>query len=156
MKPLIVLICLFLASMFIIKLLTQKSDYQLSAKIGICGMLLFTAIGHFIFTKGMALMVPPMIPFKIEIIYITGILEILLGFGLLVPSLSKCSGWILIVLFIILLPANIYASINRIDYEKATFDGNGLMYLWYRIPLQIFFIICTYLAAIKDFEIRKY
>jgi uncharacterized membrane protein len=122
----------------------------LSARIGMCAMLIFTAIGHFAFTKGMAMMIPPIIPSKNEIIYLTGLLEILLGIGLLIPKLSVYSGWVLIALFIVLLPANIYSAIKHIDYQKGTFDGNGLNYLWFRIPLQILFIIWTYISSIKN------
>jgi len=43
-------------------------------------------------------------------------------------------------IFILILPANVYAAINKIDYEKGNYSGNGLKYLWFRIPLQIFFI----------------
>jgi uncharacterized membrane protein len=150
MKPLIVLISIFLVSIFIIKLISQKYDLLLSARIGMCAMLIFTAIGHFAFTKGMAMMIPPIIPSKNEIIYLTGLLEILLGIGLLIPKLSVYSGWVLIALFIVLLPANIYSAIKHIDYQKGTFDGNGLNYLWFRIPLQILFIIWTYISSIKN------
>ncbi|MFN3848119.1 MAG: hypothetical protein ACK4NY_01765 [Spirosomataceae bacterium] len=149
MKPLVVLVSVFLVSIFVIKLTTRNYDVYLSARIGMCGMLIFTAIGHFTFTKGMALMIPPMIPLKTEIIYFTGFLEILLGICLLIPRLSIYSGWILIAFFILLLPANIYASIKHIDYQKATFDGNGLDYLWFRIPLQFLFIAWTYFSTIK-------
>lgn len=149
MKPLIVLLTVFLISIFIIKLITRKYDFCLAARIGMCAMLLFTAIGHFAFTKGMAMMIPPIIPFKTEIIYVTGCLEVILGICLLVPRLSVYSGWILIVFFMLLLPANIYASIKHIDYQKASFDGNGLSYLWFRIPLQFLFIMWTYVSTIK-------
>ncbi|MGA9639516.1 MAG: hypothetical protein WBQ70_13550 [Flavobacterium sp.] len=121
----------------------------MSARIGMCAMLIFTAIGHFAFTKGMAMMIPSQIPLKTEIIYFTGILEILLGIGLLIPSLRIYSAWGLIVFFIILLPANIYATIHHIDYQKGTFDGNGITYLWFRIPLQILFIVWPYYCSIK-------
>jgi len=53
MKPLILLIVVFLVSIFIIKLTSHKYDFCLSAKIGMSAMLFFTAIGHFAFTKGM-------------------------------------------------------------------------------------------------------
>ena len=150
MKPLIVLLSVFLITILLIKLATQKYDLFLSARIGLCTMLFFTAIGHFAFTNGMAMMIPPIIPLKTEIIYLTGLLEILLGIGLLIPNLKFYTGWILIIFFILLLPANIYASINHIDYQKGTFDGNGLTYLWFRIPLQILFIVWTYISAIKN------
>jgi uncharacterized membrane protein len=150
MKPLIVLLSIFLISIFIIKLITQKYDLFLSARIGMCAMLIFTAIGHFAFTKGMAMMIPSIIPLKTEIIYLTGLLEILLGICLLIPRLTVYTGWILIAFFIVLLPANIYAAIKHIDYQKGTFDGNGLNYLWFRIPLQVFFIVWTYISSIKN------
>ena len=82
MKPLIVLITTFLISILAIKLLTQKYDLLLSARIAMCAMLIFTAIGHFAFTKGMTMMIPAIIPLKTEIVYLTGGLEIILGIGL--------------------------------------------------------------------------
>jgi uncharacterized membrane protein len=150
MKPLIVLLSVFLFSALIIKQITQKYDLSLSARIGMSAMLFFTALGHFIFTKGMAMMIPPNIPFKTEIIYLTGVIEILLGVGLLIPKLSIYSGWFLIFFLLLLLPANIYSSLKHIDYQKATFDGNGLSYLWFRIPLQLIFMIWTFVSTIKN------
>ena len=97
----------------------------------------------------MAMMLPPIVPLKNEIIYLTGLLEILLGVGLLIPRLTVYSGWLLIAFFIVLLPANIYSSIKQVDFEKATLNGNGISYLWFRIPLQIFFIIWTYIFVIS-------
>jgi uncharacterized membrane protein len=62
-------------------------------------------------------------------VYLTGIIEIAAAIGLFLPNFRVLTAWLLIVLFILLLPANIYASIKHIDYQKATFDGNGLAYL---------------------------
>ena len=149
MKPLIVLISTFLVSIFIIKLLTQKYDLSLSARFAMCAMLFFTAIGHFAFTKGMTMMMPPIIPLKVELVFLTGILEILLGIGLLIPSLRVYSAWILVVFILLLLPANIYAAIKHVDYQKGTFDGNGLSYLWFRVPLQLFFMGWVYMSSLK-------
>jgi uncharacterized membrane protein len=149
MKPLIVLLIVFLLSAFLIRLVTQKHDLLFAAKIGMCAMLFFTAVGHFAFTKGMVMMLPPIVPLKNETIYLTGLLEILLGVGLLIPRLTVYSGWVLIAFFIGLLPANIYSTIKHVDFEKATFNGNGINYLWFRIPLQIFFIVWTYISALR-------
>jgi len=46
----------------------------------------------------------------------------------------------LILFFILILPANILAALKKVDYQKGTNDGPGAGYLWFRIPLQIFFI----------------
>ena len=95
------------------------------------------------------MMIPPQIPFKTELIYITGVLEIFLGIGLLLPGLKTYAAWSTIIFLIFLLPANIYAAVKHIDYQKGTFEGNGINYLWFRVPLQLLFIIWTYISAIK-------
>lgn len=152
MKPLIVLLLSFTISIFIIKIIKKEYDFALSARIAMSIMLLFTAIGHFAFTKGMSMMIPKIIPFKESIIYLTGIFEILLALGLIIPKFQIVSGWTLIVFLLLMLPANIYASLNHVNYQKGTFDGNGLIYLWFRIPLQFLFIIWAYISAIRIFE----
>lgn len=149
MKPLIVLIASFIIAVFAVKISTKQYDFALSGRIAMAVMLCFTAIGHFAFSKGMSMMIPSVIPFKIELVYLTGIAEILLAIGLLVPKFSALSAWSLIIFLILLLPANIYAAIHEVDYQKGTFNGNGLVYLWFRIPLQLWFIGWTYISALK-------
>lgn len=149
MKPLIVLLVSFVISLIVLKIINGEMDYALSGRIAMSVMLLFTSIAHFVFTKGMAMMLPPFIPFKTEIVYLTGVIEMIAAIGLLIPRLSEVTGWLLIVFFILLLPANIYAASKQIDYEKASFDGKNLNYLWFRIPLQIVFIAWVYFSAIK-------
>lgn len=103
-------------------------------------MLLFTAIGHFAFPKGMSMMIPKIIPLKTMFVYLTALIEIAAAVGLMVPSFRHISAILLIVFFICILPANINAAVNKVDFEKGTYTGSGLNYLWFRIPLQVLFI----------------
>ena len=77
-------------------------------------------------------------------IYFTGVLEIMAAVGLLLPSLRLLTSALLILFFSLILPCNIYAAIKKIDYQKATFDGRGISYLWLRVPLQLIFIAWVY------------
>ncbi|MFT5820402.1 MAG: putative membrane protein [Crocinitomix sp.] len=149
MKPLIVLLLSFAISIFAIKIIKKEYDFALSARIAMSTMLLFTAIGHFAFTKGMSMMIPKFIPFKESFVYLTGTFEILLAIGLLIPKFKIAFGWVFIIFLLLMLPANIYASVNNVNYQKGTFDGNGLNYLWFRIPLQFLFIIWTYISTVR-------
>lgn len=149
MKPLVVLLSCFVIAVFVIKIVNKKYDFALSARIAISIMLCFTAIGHFAFTKGMSMMIPQFIPYKETFVHLTGLFEILLAIGLLIPKLKVVSGWALIVFLVLMLPANIYASLNNVNYQKGTFDGHGITYLWFRIPLQFLFIVWTYLSSIR-------
>jgi uncharacterized membrane protein len=147
MKPLIVLITAFLISLIVIKLSVHKYDFALAAVIAMSVMLAFTSIAHFAFTKGMTMMIPRFVPFKKELVYITGIIELAAAIGLLIPNFRLLTARLLILFFIILLPANINAAIRRIDYQKGTFEGAGTNYLWFRVPLQILFILWVYFAS---------
>lgn len=149
MKPLLLLVTVFIVSMLVLKQIKGDLHIALSARIGMSAMLLFTAVGHFVFSKGMAMMLPEFIPFKKQIIYATGIIELITSIGLLIPKYQVATAWLVVIFFILILPANIYASMKHIDYQKATFEGPGLNYLLFRIPLQLIFIIWTYVSGIK-------
>ena len=148
MKPLFVLLGTFVISLLATKLLTGQYDYFLSGRIAMSVMLLFTAIGHFKLTKGMTMMMPDFIPYKKQLVYLTGIIEIAAAIGLLLPRLQEITAWLLIMFFIVILPPNINAAIKHIDYEKVTYERPGANYLWFRVPLQLFFIAWVYWFAI--------
>ena len=112
-------------------------------------MLLFTSIGHFVYTQGMAMMMPGFIPYKTQLVYFTGVIEIFAAIGLHIQSIRVLTAWLLILFFVFLLPANINAAIKHVDYQKGTFGGSGPNYLWFRVPLQILFIVWTYFSSIK-------
>jgi uncharacterized membrane protein len=153
MKPLIVLIAVFVITLIVTKLFYGNYEIDLSGRIAMSAMLLFSAVGHFVFSKGMSMMVPSFIPYKTQVVYATGVIEVLAAIGLLVPEISKITAYLLMVFFILILPANIYAAIKNVDYQKGTYNGNGVTYLWFRVPLQIFFIVWTYLFAITGYPL---
>lgn len=150
MKPLIVLLASFIVATIVIRLIKNEYDFAFSARIAMCIMLCFTAVGHFAFTKGMSMMIPPFVPFRTGVVLLTGVLEIVMGIGLLIPRLQVLSGWALIAFLVLMLPGNVYAAMHNIDFQKGTFDGPGLSYLWFRIPLQVIFIGWVYLSSVKS------
>lgn len=149
MKPFILFVFVSILSLFLLKIICGRYDLRFSIRIGLSIMLLFTALGHFLFPDGMVLMIPEFIPFKREFIYFTAILEIVGAVGLHIPQLRLLTSWLLILFFLLMLPANIKASLDHLNYQKGTFDGPGVAYLWFRIPLQILFILSVYFSSIK-------
>jgi uncharacterized membrane protein len=114
------------------------------AKIGLSLFFLFTSLGHFIKTEEMSAMVPPVIPYRVELIYITGVLELLGAIGVWIPRLARFTGLCLILMLLGLLPANIYSAFHRVDFGG---HGAGPAYLLVRVPFQIFAIWWTYFAT---------
>lgn len=149
MKPFFVLLVVFGLSLLAIKIFRGEFDFALSGRIAMAVMLLFTAMGHFMFPKGMSMMIPAFVPFKIKLVYLTGIIEILFALALLWGNYRFLVGCLLIAFLILVLPANIYAAIKNVDYQQADFNGKGLNYLWIRIPLQIIYILWTWFFVVK-------
>lgn len=152
MKPLIVLLAVFAISFAYTRLFLGDCScytYQ-SGDIGMSAMLLLTAIGHFKFGEGMSRMLPPFIPYRRALVYLTGLIEIAAAAGLLVPSTRHLTAILLILFFVLVLPANIYAAIKKVDFEKGSYNGKGLQYLWFRIPLQLFFIAWVWYFALQQ------
>ncbi|SDQ01181.1 Uncharacterized membrane protein [Mucilaginibacter sp. OK268] len=147
MKVLIVLLATFGIGLVVTKL-SGDFNIKLSAHIAMAVMMAFTALGHFKFTKGMMLMLPSFIPYKKQVVYITGVIEIAAAAGLLIPATRTLAAWCLILFFMVLTPANINAAIKHINMEKATFDGPGPEYLRFRIPLQLLFIAWVYWSCL--------
>jgi uncharacterized membrane protein len=144
MKPLFVLLGTFFIAFFFLRLTNGWWDYRLPARIAMAAMLLFTAIAHFVFTRGMTMMLPDFVPFKKAMVYITGVAELACAVGMLLNAWFPLAGMMLTLLFMLMLPANIHAALKRINYEKGTLDGKGPGYLWFRVPLQFFFVAWIY------------
>lgn len=135
MKPLIVLLVSFLLVLVAMRTFTEEWDTDLAGNLAMSVMLAFTAIGHFAYTEGMIMMLPSAIPYKRELVIITGVIEALAATGLQISSLQRITAILLIAFFVVVLPANIYAAVHSVNYQKATRDGSGATYLLFRIPL---------------------
>lgn len=148
MKPLFVLLSIFGLCCLGFYISGNNAHVFLNGRIAMAIMLIFTSTAHFVFYKGMMLMLPQWMPLKRFIVYLTGVMEIVAGICLIIPGTRITAAWLLIGFFILLLPANIIAARKNLDLEKATYTGNGLSYLWFRIPLQVFFIAWVWYFAI--------
>lgn len=95
--------------------------------------IIIVGITHFVKPEPYVKIVPPYLPYHLELVYISGFFEILGGIGLLVPPVSRAAAWGLIALFIAVFPANINMTINNIQLEGI--PHNQVLY-WVRLPLQ--------------------
>jgi len=149
MKPLIVLLSSFVIALFALYGIEHHWEWMLAGNISMSVMLLFTAIGHFALKESMAKMLPPSIPYRHQIILVTGFLEMLGAIGLVITPTRTLTAVVLLVFFVLILPANIYATTQKLNHETGANDGPGLKYLWFRIPLQLLFILwITYFSLL--------
>jgi uncharacterized membrane protein len=141
MKPLLVLLVTFIVALSGVKIFNHSWNFIFAGNAAMSSMLFFTATGHFVYSKGMAMMIPGFIPYKTAIVYFTGIIEIAAAICLSILSMRHITALLLIIFFILILPANINAAIHKVDYQKGTYEGMRQNYLWFRVPLQVFLIL---------------
>jgi uncharacterized membrane protein len=149
MKPLIVLLVTFGAAWLVYWYFGVDRPLDRAGRTGMAVMLGFTALGHFLYPDGMAKMLPPKFPSPITFVYLSGALEIVAAVGLLLPTWRKTTALMLILFFVLVLPANIYAARHHVDFQKGNYNGPGPGYLFFRIPLQILFIAWVYFFAYR-------
>lgn len=107
-------------------LLMTVARYALALFFISGGVLHFTASTFFV-----AIM-PPYLPWHLELVYVSGICEILGGVGLLVPFARKVAGIGLIALTVAVFPANVHMALS-----PEQFDTFPLWLLYARLPLQL-------------------
>lgn len=148
MAPLIILIVSYLTILAINKfsLKSRYSKFQ-AGRAAMSIMLVATGIAHFTNTGQMVDMLPDFIPNKAFVVYATGVLELIAALGLLSDRFARPASILLIVFFICILPANIIGSIKEVALGGME---NGPSYLYFRVPLQIFFIWWVYYHGIRQ------
>ena len=110
-------------------------SFTLRAEIICIGiMFVATGIAHFISTESMINMFPSSIPFKMELVYLSGIFEIIAGLALIFSLGSqRLVAASLLIFLLISLPLNIYSAVAGVGL-----GAKSIGYLWFRIPLQFF------------------
>ena len=96
-------------------------------------------IKHFTEPEWFLQIMPPYLPYHIELVYISGFFEILLGVLLLFNKTRKIASFGLILLLIAVFPANIYLA-----QTNGAAMGISPMIAWGRLPFQSLFIIIAY------------
>ena len=131
MAPLIALLATYVIARLVLR---GRRDRSLPGRLALSVMLVVTGISHFTMTEALADMVPPGVPAPASLVYATGVAELVFALLLLVRP-TPALGWALVVFFLALLPANVYAAVERVGL-----GGHGPAYLWFRVPLQLLFI----------------
>jgi len=78
------------------------------------------------------------LPYPLALVYISGIAEILLGIGLMIPATTRYAAFGIILLLLAITPAHIYMLMAHEKWPEIP-----VVLLWLRLPLQL---VLIYLA----------
>ena len=98
-------------------------------------------IKHFIDPNFFLAIVPPYLPYHLELVYISGLFEILFGVMILFPKYRYWGSVGLIILLIAVFPANIYLFMS--EEAQRAIEITQEIATW-RLPVQGIFILVAY------------
>ena len=147
MAPLIILLItfgmLYLLDRFVFG---GKIGLSLAGRIAMAAMLIATGISHFTNAEELIAIMPDFMPAKRELVYFTGVCELTAVVGLVWNKTARLASVLLIVFFVLVLPANIAGSLKSVNFGGMEY---GTWYLLFRVPLQVFFIWWVWYFGIK-------
>lgn len=109
----------------------------------LAGIMVAMGVLHFTHGETFASVMPDYLPWHLPLVYLSGVIEIALGLGLLSERTRSLAAWGLIALFIAVFPANINMALNP-DMPIAGLPPDlphpPAIALWLRLPLQFVLI----------------
>lgn len=124
--------------------------HGLAKRIGLFGLVVFFAgIGvlHFVDSDSFVAIMPAYLPLHLELVYLSGVCEIALGVGVLVPKLRRWAGYGLVALLVAVYPANVNMALHP---EPFVADGVSLGFIYARLPFQFLFMYWAIWATRPD------
>ena len=97
-------------------------------------------INHFVEPEWFIQIVPPYLSkYDLELVYISGVFEVMFGTLILFKKTRYYAAWGLILILAAVFPANIYLA-----QSDGVAMGTSATVAWYRLPFQSLFIVLAY------------
>ena len=78
---------------------------------------ILVGISHFRNPQIFVEIVPPFLPFALFLVYLTGVMEIAGGIGIIYPGSREITGRLLVIFLIMVFPANLYMWIADVPFD---------------------------------------
>lgn len=120
-----------------------KTPLRVLSLLGLA--MFFIAIGcdHFIRPNFYVGIMPPYLPAHLELVYLSGLFEILGGLAVLIGALRRLAGVGLMVLLVAVYPANVHMAMH-----PEFFPELNLSALYARLALQFVFLYWVYASTL--------
>jgi len=114
------------------------SKFKPASKYLLAIFMIVAGTMHFLNPEFFLKIVPPYLPLHKELVFISGVFEVLLGILLVVPKTSRMAAWGIVALLIAVFPANLY-----VYQHQDILPASPVVHLL-RLPLQGLFILWAY------------
>jgi len=94
----------------------------------------FAGFNHFRAPEFYLPIMPPYLPWHEQLVFLSGVAEVIIGVALLIPRTRVLAAWAAIALLVAVLPANIYMAVADVPVGDPPQSAGALR--WVRLPLQ--------------------
>ena len=93
---------------------------------------------HFVVPELYVQIVPPVFPAALALVYLSGLAEVAVGVGLLLPRTRRYAAWATVALLVAVFPANVYMATHGVVIDGVPGGGGDPsdFVRWGRLPLQ--------------------
>ena len=116
--------------------LERPSAGRTLSRLVVALFFVFVGLHHGIDPEPYLAIMPPYLPWHLELVYLSGVFEVLGGLGLLLKRTRRWAAWGLLALLVAVYPANIHMLVNDV-YLPDMPEKRWL--LWVRMPMQFVF-----------------
>lgn len=109
-----------------------------------CKYMIPAGINHFVTPKTYEKIMPDFLPAHRELVYASGVTEIVGGVLTLHPKTRRAGGWVLIMTLLGVTPAHIHMLQHQDRYPKIPAAG-----LWARLPMQVGMLYLVHRATLR-------
>ena len=99
---------------------------------------------HFVAPELYVQIIPPILPAPLALVYLSGVAEIAVGVGVLIPRTRRYAAWATIALLVAIFPANVYMATSMVVVEGIGGGDPSPLIRWGRLPLQGVLILWAY------------
>ena len=132
-----ILFAVLVAAFAVSYLVLRHGRHRDAARWAMAVAMVFAGVTHFADPASFVRMLPEFVPVRHGVILGTGVIEILLGIGLLVPRrLRREVALALVAYLLAVFPANVHMAVNPEQVRGLDLDRVPRWALWARLPLQ--------------------
>jgi uncharacterized membrane protein len=117
----------------------MNTRWKIVGLVLVCAFFAVGGVAHFLSAQAFVRIVPPYVPFPLEVVYVTGVFELLAAAAIWVPAWRRATGIALFIFTICVTPANVYMSMN-----PQLFPDISETALTVRLVLQVLLLACIW------------
>ena len=112
---------------------------------------ILVGILHFTHASIFVGIMPPYLPWHLELVWLSGVFEILGGMGLMIHQVRRFSAWGLLALLIAVFPANVHMAVNGVFIDVPL--PQSQIGLWLRLPMQLVIAAQVWFVGLYTFDL---